>query len=78
MTHTTIVDESARGRRFENRLNEVYRHCRIGKVTRKMQTPGGKWVSPMLSWHPDPGKPPTSPFFSGGYVHTTSSGDVVL
>lgn len=35
MSYTTIVDEDARARYFENRLNEIIRHCKIGKVTRK-------------------------------------------
>jgi hypothetical protein len=35
MSYTGIVSEEERDRRFENRLNVVMRHCKIGKVTRK-------------------------------------------
>lgn len=43
MFHTVILDEAERDRRFVNHLNEILRHCRIGKVrakTRPVFTPG--------------------------------------
>jgi hypothetical protein len=30
----------------ENVVNRLYRHCRIGRVTKKVQILGGKWVVP--------------------------------
>lgn len=35
MTHTVILDEAERDRRFVNHLNEILRHCRIGRVRAK-------------------------------------------
>ncbi|ASS55899.1 hypothetical protein [Rhizobium leguminosarum] len=53
MSYTVIVDEREREQRFENRLNVLYRHCRIGRVSRKMQILGGKKVSrPFFPPHP--------------------------
>lgn len=36
MSRTIVVDEASRERSFENRLNEVYRHCRIGRIVPKL------------------------------------------
>lgn len=49
MSYTVIVDERERERRFENRLNEIHRHCRIGRVRPKMTIHGGQRV-PMGPW----------------------------
>lgn len=35
MTHTVILDDAERDRRFVNHLNEILRHCRIGKIILK-------------------------------------------
>lgn len=40
VSHTVLIDEQERDRRFENRLNAVVRHCRIGRVTRKLKESG--------------------------------------
>lgn len=56
MSYTVIIDEQERKREFENRINAVMRHCRIGKVSPK---PPKHWVSkipPMKSTAP-PMKP---------------------
>ncbi|GAA4169185.1 hypothetical protein [Shinella granuli] len=63
-------------RETENVVNRLHRHCRIGRVTKKFMTHGGKMVP--MRWMPDPMKPPPTPSFSGGYVPVTSSGDVPL
>ncbi len=73
MSYTVIIDEHEREQRFENRLNEIYRHCRIGKVMRKMVLHGGQIVSRPSMW-PEPMRSPV--FYSGGYVHTTRSDKV--
>ncbi|WP_430438983.1 hypothetical protein [Shinella sp.] len=62
MTHTVILDEAERDRRFANHLNEILRHCRIGKVrqkTRPVFTPGlpFKGLPPVKRWGPDPLEP---------------------
>lgn len=77
MSYTIVIDEQARERCFENRINETFRHCRIGGVMRKFQILGGKMVAPR-SWYPDPVRPPPTPVFSGGYVHTTTSDDIPI
>ena len=75
MSYTVIVDEREREQRFENRINETFRHCRIGRVMRKFVQYGGKVVTPR-AWYPDPVRSPPAPFYSGGYVHTTRSDEV--
>jgi hypothetical protein len=45
MSYTVVVDEREREQRFENRLNVLYRHCRIGRVSRKMQILSGEMVA---------------------------------
>ncbi|MBD9540120.1 hypothetical protein IB276_11710 [Ensifer sp. ENS04] len=35
MSYTVIVDRAEERRQFENRINAVLRHCRIGKVVQK-------------------------------------------
>ena len=62
-------------RETENVVNRLHRHCRIGRVTKKVMIHGGKMVVPR-KWLPDPMKPAPTPLFSGGYVHTNRSGDV--
>jgi hypothetical protein len=54
----------------EDVVNRLHRHCRIGRVTKKVMVHGGKMVVPR-KWLPDPMKPAPTPFFSGGYVHTS-------
>ena len=66
----SMFDPDARDRALTNHLNEILRHCRIGRVTKKVVTHGGKMVLPKR-WMPDPMKPSPTPFFSGGYVHTS-------
>jgi len=34
--YTIVVDERERERQFENGINKAVRHCKIGKVTRKL------------------------------------------
>lgn len=77
MSHTVIIDEDFRGQQFENRLNAVVRHCKIGKVTRKYVAPTGLIpggvILPALNDHFT-----WKPAQAGGYVPTTRSGDVHL
>ena len=45
MSRTVILDEAERDRRMVNHLNEILRHCRIGRVDEKVRpilpfTPG--------------------------------------
>lgn len=54
MSYTVVIDEREREQRFENRLNALYRRCRIGRVSRKMQTLGGMVPRP---FPPKPVKP---------------------
>ncbi|UXS24209.1 hypothetical protein [Agrobacterium tumefaciens] len=79
--YTIVVDERERERQFENGINKAVRHCKIGKVTRKlphvtdeMRNAFRGALNPMLP----PIFEPNRCFTSGGYVHTTSSGDVPL
>lgn len=63
---TTLLKEIVR-RETENVVNRLHRHCRIGRVTKKVMIHGGKMVLPP-SWAPDPVRqPPTwsdcSPFY---------------
>lgn len=77
MSHTVIIDEDYRARQFENRLNSVFRHCRIGKVTRKYAAstgliPGGvilPAINDYFTWNRAQ---------AGGFVPTGSSADVPL
>ena len=57
----------------ENVVNRLHRHCKIGRVTKKVMIHGGKMVVP-TRWKPDPIKLPPAPSF-GGYVPVTSTGD---
>ncbi|WP_129415922.1 hypothetical protein [Mesorhizobium sp. Pch-S] len=41
MSYTVVIDEQERERRFTNMLNQVYRHCRVGRVTPKVSFYGG-------------------------------------
>lgn len=52
MTHTVILDEAERDRRFVNHLNEILRHCRIGRVTTKARlvTMPFKPGQPFVGW----------------------------
>lgn len=75
MSHTAVIDEDYRARQFENRLNAVIRHCKIGKITRKYVAPSGvipggvvlPAINDWLTWNP---------VQAGGYVPNTSSADV--
>ncbi|MGR9130787.1 hypothetical protein [Rhizobium leguminosarum] len=49
MSHTVIVDEDYRARQFENRLNVVIRHCKIGKVTPAIYRPTTAPVAPKVN-----------------------------
>ena len=55
MTHTVVIDEAERDRRFVNHLNENLRHCRIGRMKPKApavvdwsQYGWRRW----FAWHP--------------------------
>lgn len=50
-------------RETENVVNRLHRHCRIGRVTKKVMIHGGKMVLPR-SWGPDPVKQPPTPFYN--------------
>ena len=68
MRHTVILDEAERERRMVNHLNEILRHCRIGKVrvkTRPVSTPGQPFKGLPLQkrWMPDQMKPAPTPMF---------------
>lgn len=52
MTFAKLQEEMRR--ETENVVNRLHRHCRVGRVTKKIQILGGKWVSP--PW-PDPCRP---------------------
>jgi hypothetical protein len=87
MAHTVIIDEAERDRRFVNHLNEILRHCRIGRVRAKTP-PVFKRGDPFRGlpvdepfkryWKPDPMKPQPAPFWSGGYVHPSRTDDVPI
>ena len=83
MSYTIILDEAERDRRFVNHLNEILRHCRIGRVrqkTRPLFIPGQpfKGLPAQKCWFPDPMKPQPAPFWSGGYVHPSRTDDVPI
>jgi hypothetical protein len=44
-------------RETENVVNRLHRHCRIGRVTKKVMIHGGKMVVPHR-WLPDPKREP--------------------
>ncbi|MBS0257243.1 MAG: hypothetical protein JSR13_05950 [Proteobacteria bacterium] len=71
MTTFKLRDEMSK--ETENVVNRLHRHCKIGRVVKKFQIHGGQWVAPK-SLLPGAIKLPSA----GGYVHTTSSGDVPL
>ncbi len=53
LSYTVVIDEREREQRFENRLNVLFRHCRIGRIQRKVQilggalVPSGVWSQPL-------------------------------
>lgn len=57
MSHTVILDEAERDRCMVNHLNEILRHCRIGRVDEK--------VRPILPFTPGLGCLPKSPDLTG-------------
>lgn len=57
MTHTVPLDELWRDRRAANSLNEILRHCRIGRVFHKFTTASGTVVSTRLWMGPQPAIP---------------------
>lgn len=69
MTMFKLRDEMSK--ETENVVNRLHRRCKIGRVVKKFQIHGGQMVVPGMLI-----KPPSMPFWGGGYVHTTSSGDV--
>ena len=76
--YVIVPDETAE-RRHANIANVTKRHCRIGKVSPK---PPKHWLRgdldiAKLNW-PNHWTPFPSPFWSGGYVPVTSSGDVPI
>lgn len=46
-------------RETENVVNRLHRHCRIARVTKKVQIFGGTWVVPPSCW-PDGARPPAA------------------
>ncbi len=77
--HTVVITESERERRFTNEINKAVRHCRVVNVKSKVREGKTVYVNPSM---PSPMLPPkfepNRRFTSGGYVPTTSSGDVPL
>lgn len=71
MSHTIPLDEAERDRRYVNHLNEILRHCRIGRV--KPKAPAFKRGEPFRGlpveepfkryWKPDPMNPAPTPMF---------------
>lgn len=53
MSYTVVIDEAERERRAENRLNELLRRCRIGKVKRK-RNQRGVLYGPSWEWLHNP------------------------
>lgn len=75
MSYTIVMDEEARGRQIEAQINRAFRHCRIGKVTRKVKvqplspipfSPVEPYRWPGTDWEP---KPAPTPYFE--YRHNT-------
>lgn len=64
MSYTIVVDEQEQARQFENRLNAVVRHCRIGKVRHKVK-PVHVWSD--LSGIAAPARPKKDTFFIEQY-----------
>lgn len=54
MTHTVILDETERDRRFVNHLNKSRRHCRISVVTPKNPLDGHPMINRRLVWFEKP------------------------
>lgn len=54
MTNTIIIDENLLEQQVENSINRSVRHCRIGKVTRKLLPQGGGAIIPQgwTPWYP--------------------------
>lgn len=77
--HTVVITESERERSFTNEINKAARHCRVVNVRRKVREGKTVYVNPLMA---SPMLPPifepNQCFTSGGYVHTTRSGDVPL
>lgn len=69
MSYTVIIDERERERRFENRLNALHRHCRIGRIQHKVTIFGGARV---------PGRWESLPPFVGSPVAPSSAGSPKL
>lgn len=64
MSRTVIIDEAERERRFINHLNEILRHCRIGKVRTKIVSGSGYILAPIPKrWLPDWEPPAPTPMF---------------
>lgn len=69
MSYSVVVDEAERDRRLVNHINEILRHCRIGRVEPKVRPaispliPGIMSPRPILpSWPFDSQNPPTPMF----------------
>jgi len=50
-------------RETENVVNRLHRHCRIGRITKKMMIHGGEMVKLPKGWTPDPLRQAISPMF---------------
>lgn len=67
MSYTIIRDYAEERRQFENRINAVLRHCRIGKVVQKPARPLSEQLKYLgkrpTGWHPLAGARSAQPFF---------------
>ncbi|ANK73742.1 hypothetical protein FA04_14605 [Ensifer adhaerens] len=67
MSYTIIRDYAEERREFENRINAVLRHCRIGKVKNKPRKSMSEFLKKAnmrpTGWHPLTGARSATPFF---------------
>ena len=77
--HTVVITESERERRFTNEINKAVRRCVIGKVRHRLPPVVDEMQKAFQRalW-PHLGTPLPKQTYAGGYMHTTSSGDVPL
>lgn len=52
MSHTVVLDEAERDRRMVNHLNEILRHCRVGRVRPKRKPTPFMPGRPFDGWKP--------------------------
>lgn len=75
--HTVVITESERERRFTNEINKAVRRCLIGKVRRRLPPVTDEMRNAFRgALRPHLDTPLPKQTYAGGYVHTTSSGDV--